>query len=102
MGNADWSLNILDVFAAVLGDGAINGSTPVKIFDPGNAQGDSGEGGKAVFLDFLGKTSRRGQEKNAGKNRTVSKSKSSPRCQISNVSRIHDGFSMGIFRSTAH
>src|SRR6266850_4517223 len=33
---------------------------------------------------------------------TVSKSKSSPRCQRSKVSIIHDGFSMGIFRSTAH
>jgi hypothetical protein len=57
--DANGSLDILDVFAAVLCDGAVNSGTPVRIFNPGNAQNDSGEGGKAVLPYFLQKTLRR-------------------------------------------
>jgi hypothetical protein len=102
MSDAHGSLDILDVFSAVLCNCAVNGGTPVKIFDSRNAKCNSGKGGKTVLLDFLRKTSARVKEGNKGVNRTVSKSKSSPRCQISKASRIHDGFNMGIFRSTAH
>jgi len=56
-----------------------------------------------VLFDFLRKKEKvKKGEGSKGMNRTASKSKSSPLCQISKVSRIHNGFNMGIFRSTAH
>jgi hypothetical protein len=102
MSDAYGSFDVLDIFPAVLCDCAVNGGTPVEVLNSCNAQCDSGEGGKTVLLYFLWETSRRTKERNKGESRTSSMSKSSPRCQISKVSRIHDGFNMGIFRSTAH
>jgi len=101
MRDAHGSLDVLDIFTTVLSDGAVNGGATVEIFDTGNAKGDPGKYGKTMVLGRLQKTSRR-TKGNRRMNLTASKSKSSPRCQISNVSRIHDGFNMGIFRSTAH